>query len=64
MLAQEQEKLAGGLAVKAAEVGVKAFAGRIIKAIKAKDITLEKVLRIYVVVDKAVKDIEAIVNEK
>jgi hypothetical protein len=64
MTSAEQSTLAGKLAVAAAETGIKAFLAKISKAIKTKGITFEKVLRIYVVVNKAVKDVEAIIAEK
>lgn len=60
----EQNALAGKLAIAAAESGIKGFLARISKAIKTKGITFEKVLRIYSVVNKAVKDVEAIITEK
>ena len=64
MTSVEQSTLAGKLAVQAAESGIKAFLAKISKAIKTKGITFEKVLRIYTVVNKAVKDVEAIIAEK
>ena len=65
MLTQaEGEKLTGRLAVVAAEAGIKAFVAKILKAIKSKGLTLGKVLQIYAVVEKAVKDIEAVIASK
>jgi hypothetical protein len=65
MLTQaEGEKLTGRLAIVAAEAGVKAFVAKILKAIKSKGLTLGKVLQIYAIVEKAVKDIEVVLASK
>lgn len=59
-----QEQLTGKLAIQAAEIGVKGFMSKIVKAIQAKGITLGKVLQIYQIVEKAVNDIEAVLAAK
>jgi hypothetical protein len=64
MSQHESEKLAGTLAMRAADIGIRAFMARITKAIKSKGITLAKILRIYAIVEKAVKDVESILAEK
>lgn len=63
-MTEHQTALAGKLAIAAAETGIKAFVARIIKAIKAKGITLSKMLQIYGIVERAVKDIEAVLAQK
>lgn len=65
MLTQaEGEKLTGKLAIVAAEAGIKGFIAKILKAIKQKGLTLGKVLQMYAIVEKAVKDIEAVLAQK
>lgn len=63
-MTEHQTALAGKLAIAAAETGIKAFVARIIKAIKAKGITLSKMLQIYGIVERAVKDIEVVLAQK
>lgn len=63
-LAKDQERLVGSLALKSAETGIKAFVSKIVKALQTKGITLAKVLQIYMIVEKAVKDIEAVLASK
>lgn len=63
-MTNEQTVLAGKLALSAAETGIKGFLAKIAKALKAKGITLEKVLRIYAIVAKALKEVEATLAEK
>lgn len=58
------QAVADKLAKSGAELGIRAFANRIIKAIKSKGITLAKLLQIYTIVEKAVKDIEAVLAQK
>ena len=65
MLSQvEGVKLTGKLAIIAAEAGIKGFVSKIMKAIKSKNLTLGKALQIYAIVEKAVKDIEAVLASK
>ncbi len=64
LTASEQQKLTEQLAVTGAETGIKAFVSRIHAAIKGKKITVVKLLSIFMVLQKAVKDVEAIVAEK
>lgn len=58
------EQLTNKLAFSAAESGIKTFAGRILRAIKSKGLTLGKVLQIFAIAEKAVADIEAVVKSK
>lgn len=63
-MTQQEEKLAGTLAIAQAETKIKGFVSRIVKAIQAKNITLLKVLQIYAIIEKAVKDVEAVIATK
>lgn len=58
------EKLAGKLALEAAETGIKGFVSKILKLIKEKGLTLEKVLAIYVIVNDAYENIAEILADK
>jgi len=58
------EKLAGKLALEAAEKGIKGFVSKILKLIKEKGLTLEKVLAIYVIVNDAYENIAEILADK
>lgn len=60
----QEAKLAGQLAIQAAEAGIGRFLAKLRAAFKAKNITLSKVLRMYEVVNRAVKEVEAILAEK
>jgi len=60
----EQEQLTGKLAIGQAYTNIKGFMARITKAFQAKGLTLAKILRMYTIAEKAVKDIEAVIAEK
>lgn len=61
---QDKEKMTGLLALAAIEAQIPKFFEKIKKILKDKKLTFDKVLRIYAIVQKAVKDVEAIVAEK
>lgn len=60
----EGDKLTGKLAIIAAEAGIKSFVSKILKATKSKNLTLGKVLQMYAIIEKAYKDIEAVIAQK
>lgn len=60
----EGDKLTGRLAIIAAEAGIKGFVSKILKTIKSKNLTLGKILQMYAIIEKAVKDIEAVLAQK
>lgn len=61
---QSLEQFKETKAQQAATKGLTDFIGKISKAIKAKNLNIGKLFRIYTVLEKAVKDVEAIVAEK
>jgi len=61
MATVSQEKLAGALAMQAAETGIKGFLAKVAKLIKEKGLTLKKVLAIYVIVEDAYRNIAEII---
>lgn len=58
------EQKAGQLTVLGIFAGIPKFVKRINDALKTKNITIAKMIRIYSVVETAVKEIEAMVKEK
>lgn len=64
MTQEYQQKLASQLAIVQAEQGVKGFVARILKALKAKNLTLSKLLRMYEAVRACMLEIENIAKEK
>jgi hypothetical protein len=64
MSSDEKSKLMGQLALEAASNGIPKLFDKVRKLMKDKKITLDKVLRIYAVVQAAMKAIEAIASEK
>lgn len=64
LTAAEKEKLTGGLAIEAIEAGIPKLFDKVRKMLKDKKLTFDKILRMYAVVVRAVKDIEAIASEK
>lgn len=61
---QTLEQFTQAKAQQAATRGLTDFISKISKAIKAKNLSIGQLFRIYTVLEKAVKDVEAIVNEK
>lgn len=61
---QEGDKLTGKLAMQAADAGIKSFVSKILKALKAKNLTFGKLLQVYAIVEKAYKDIQTVMDAK
>jgi hypothetical protein len=64
MTTAELEKKSGELAIVGLNVGLPKLFDKIKKAMSMKGITFAKLIRIYAVVESAVKQIDAIVAEK
>lgn len=64
MNVQQIEQKAGALATVGIFAGIPKFIKRINDALKTKGITVAKMVRMYAVIETAVKDIEAIAKEK